>query len=132
MIRITSKKIKIAVRAGLAVFYVLLAALMFMSGRTHTILFENKKAADGSFDAFKVVEVEFAGNEPTELLRGDRDKIVLRGQTHWVRIKAKDTFSGKFTIPLFEDSVLLSVPALVKGSPQAIQPFDIYSVPPIK
>lgn len=65
----TIEKTVLAIRIILPILYVLLLILMFTLGRTHAVLFENKKADDGSFKAFDSIEVSFNGQEPLELLR---------------------------------------------------------------
>ncbi|AIN93320.1 hypothetical protein H0R90_08365 [Treponema putidum] len=130
--RIQSKKTVLAIRIILPILYILLLILMFTMGRTHAVLFENKKAEDGSFKAFDVIEVSFNGQEPSELFKGERDQILLRGQKHKVVIKfadGRDDFIGEFRIPLFQDTVLLSLPALVENLPSAVTPFELYTEP---
>ena len=130
--RIQSKKTVLAIRIILPILYVLLLILMFTLGRTHAVLFENKKADDGSFKAFDSIEVSFNGQEALELFKGDRDQILLRGQKHKVIIRftdGRDDFVGEFRIPLFQDTVLLSLPALVENLPSAVKPFELYSEP---
>ncbi|UTC66915.1 MULTISPECIES: DUF6672 family protein [unclassified Treponema] len=130
--RIQSKKTVLAIRIILPILYVLLLALMFTFGRTHAVLFENKKAVDSSFKAFDAIEVSFNGQEPLELFKGDRDKLLLRGQKHRVVIRftdGREDFVGEFRIPLFQDTILLSLPALVEGLPSAVTPFELYTEP---
>ncbi|MEL3911737.1 DUF6672 family protein [Treponema pedis] len=133
MIRIQSKKLKLILRISLGVCYVMLAVLMFVSGRTHTVLFENKKADDGSFTHLGSIEISFDGKEPQELFKGERDKILLRGQKHKIIVNftdGREPFKGEFKIPLFEDTVLLSIPALVNKIPKAVIPFESESDAP--
>lgn len=130
--RIRSKKAVMIIRIILPILYILLIALMFILGRTHTVLFENKKADDGSFTHLGSIEISFDGKEPQELFKGERDKILLRGQKHKVVIRfadGRDDFVGEFRIPLFQDTVLLSLPALVENLPSAVTSFDLYTEP---
>ncbi len=130
--RIRSKKAVMIIRIILPILYILLIALMFILGRTHTVLFENKKADDGSFTHLGSIEISFDGKEPQELFKGERDKILLRGQKHKVVIRfadGRDDFVGEFRIPLFQDTVLLSLPALVENLPSAVTSFELYTEP---
>ena len=130
--RIRSKKAVMIIRIILPILYILLIALMFILGRTHTVLFENKKADDGSFTHLGSIEIGFDGKEPQELFKGERDKILLRGQKHKVVIRfadGRDDFVGEFRIPLFQDTVLLSLPALVENLPSAVTSFELYTEP---
>ncbi|TFG81671.1 MAG: hypothetical protein E4H20_09310, partial [Spirochaetales bacterium] len=45
------------VRGVLAVLYIALAISVFVSGRGHTILMDNKSAVDGSYQAFRTVKI---------------------------------------------------------------------------
>ena len=130
--RIKSKKIVLATRVILPILYVLLLMVMFTMGRTHTVLFENKTADDGSFKAFDSIEVSFNGQEPVVLFKGDRDQVLLRRQKHRVVIRFNDgreDFVGEFRIPLFQDTVLLSIPALVANLPSAVSTFELHTEP---
>lgn len=125
--RIQSQKLKTVLRICLAVLYVLLAMFMFILGRTHTVLFENKNAPDGSYQHLGAIEISFDGKEAQELFKGERDKILLRGQKHKVTVRftdGREPFTGVFHVPVFEDTVLLSLPALVNNLPQAVMPLD--------
>lgn len=125
--RIQSQKLKTVLRICLGVLYVLLGILMFTLGRTHTVLFENKNAADGTYQHLGAIEISFDGKDFQELFKGERDKILLRGQKHKVTVRftdGREPFTGVFRVPLFEDTVLLSVPALVNKLPQVFMPLE--------
>ncbi|CEM62002.1 hypothetical protein DWQ65_11255 [Treponema phagedenis] len=131
MIRIENTKIKIIIRISLAVIYVLLLCIMFLFGRTHTVLLDNRDAADGSYKAIPGFEIKLNNEDSIEMFKGDRDKILLRGQNHTLVVTFFDgtpPFKGEFQIPLFQDAVLLSIPALVNKHKNAISPFEMYSV----
>jgi hypothetical protein len=111
-----------AVRVGLVIVYVGLVALTFVSGKGHTILVDNKAAADGSAPAVDGVMVSVDGQEPLEMYAGDRDMAKVKGQSHRVSVEA--VAGGKkieraIRLPMDDDMVLLSVPKLVAG----VEPF---------
>lgn len=128
--RITSKKVLITIRIALILLYLGLGVLMFMLGRTHTILLDNKDAKDGSYKAFSLLEAQFKGNEDVkELFPKDRVKTTVTGQHHTIILKFSDgreDFKSNITIPIFQDAILISLPALVEGKPNAITNFDLY------
>ena len=128
MMRVRTKKGRRLVKVGLVACYVLIMALMFLFGRSHTVLIDNNGDAAGKYKAVDGCAVSFGGDKPIEMFTGDRDKIMLRGQTHRVRIRffdGQDDVTGTISIPLFEDAVLVSIPALVSGG-EAVSHFELY------
>ena len=129
MIRVRSKKGQRLVKIGLVIFYLLLMALMFLLGRSHTVLIDNKSEPNGAYKAIDRCTISFNGEKPIEMFRGDRDKIMLRGQTHRVKVSffnGQEEITGTITIPLFEDAVMVSIPAFVKGE-NAVSHFELYT-----
>jgi hypothetical protein len=123
-----NKKI-IIVRSVLVVVYLLLAVVMFVTGRSHTVLIDNKAAEDGSFKAINGMEVTINKLPSSEFMKGDRDKFVVKGQNVKIKVvsfdgQIEDTY--KIKIPLAQDAVLISVPKLVNGLEGAVEPFKIY------
>ena len=123
-----NKKI-IIVRSVLVVVYVLLAVVMFVTGRSHTVLIDNKAAEDGSFKAINGMEVTINKLPSSEFMKGDRDKFVVKGQNVKIKVvsfdgQIEDTY--KIKIPLAQDAVLISVPKLVNGLEGVVEPFKIY------
>ena len=115
------------------VFMLLLAVLMFFIGRQHTILLDNKtlEVEGKSYLAFSIVEVAVDRLERLELAARDRDKADVLGQNHvlsvWYTDKAfeEHELKVKFSIPVGQDMVLISLPALVGGAAQSVwlQPY---------
>ena len=129
MIRVRSKKGQRLVKIGLVIFYLLLMALMFLLGRSHTVLIDNKSDPNGAYKAIDGCTISFNGEKPIEMFKGDRDKIMLRGQTHRVKVSffsGQEDVIGIITIPLFEDAVMVSIPAFVKGE-NAVSHFELYT-----
>lgn len=129
MIRVRSKKGQRLVKIGLVIFYLLLMALMFLLGRSHTVLIDNKSDPNGAYKAIDECTISFNGEKPIEMFKGDRDKIMLRGQTHRVKVSffnGQEEITGTITIPLFEDAVMVSIPAFVKGE-NAVSHFELYT-----
>jgi hypothetical protein len=112
------KRRRLFVRAALGVVYVLAIGMVFVWGKGHTLILDNKDTDDGSVKALESVSISVDGQEGTDLSSGDRDMAKVRGQRHWVEI----TLNGQkyrtwITLPLTEDTLLLSVPRLVAGRP---------------
>lgn len=113
-------------RSIIIVLYLLLAVVMFVTGRTHTVLIDNKGAEDGSFKAIKEMEISVNGQKPVEFFRNDRDKFTVQGQTLQVAVDYLDGSeieTYKLHIPLAEDAVIVSIPKLVEGISSALEPF---------
>ena len=125
----TSLKKMIIVRSVIVVVYIMLAVVMFVTGRSHTVLIDNKAAEDGSFKAINGMEVTINKLPSSEFMKGDRDKFVVKGQNVKIKVvsfdgQVEDTFKVK--IPLAQDAVLISIPKLVNGLDGAVEPFKIY------
>ena len=125
---ISLKNRKLLVRSILVAAYIALLVLMLLTGKRHTILIDNKDAEDGSYLAIDGMSVQIDKQESSEYYPGDRDKALVNGQKH--RIKVELFSDGKivessFTLPLGQDMVLLSVPKLVAGISPYIEPFTV-------
>ena len=127
MIRVRTKKGRRMVKIGLVIGYVLIMALMFLFGRSHTVLIDNNSIPGGG-SAIDGCTISFGGDKPIEMFKGDRDKIMLRGQTHRVTVSffdGREDVTGTISIPLFEDAVLVSIPAFISGG-NAVSRFELY------
>lgn len=116
------------VKISLAVVYVTLAVLMFITGRSHTVLIDNRGAEDGSYSAIKSMTVTVNNNAPSEFMKGDRDKFTIKGQTLKIKVESFDgkiNDEYKLSLPLKQDSVLVSIPKLVAGHEDAMVPFEL-------
>lgn len=113
---------------GVVILLLLLAVLMFIVGKMHTVLLDNKTIeADGvTYAAFSIVEVEVNKKGFLELAARDRDMAEVMGQRHKISVIYTDKnfeehkIVKKFKVPLGDDMVLISIPALVGGADQAI------------
>lgn len=122
------KSRKTIVRTVLIVLYVALGALMLISGKSHTILIDNKDADDGSYLAIDGMSVQIDNQESSEYYPGDRDKALVKGQKHSIKVEIfseEKKIEKTFTVPLGQEMVLLSVPKMVNGVEPFIQPFTI-------
>lgn len=105
-----------------------LALIMFLIGKQHIILLDNKTVeVDGkTYSAFSIVEVKVDKRPFLELAARDRDKEEVMGQKHKITVRYMDksyeehTIVKKFKVPLGHDMVLISVPALAGGADQAV------------
>ena len=127
MIRVRTKKGRRLVKIGLIIAYLCIMALMFLLGRSHTVLIDNN-SIPGGVSAVDGCTISFGGDKPIEMFKGDRDKIMLRGQTHRVTVSffdGREDVTGTISIPLFEDAVLVSIPVFISGG-NAVSRFELY------
>lgn len=121
-----------AIRAVLAAAYLTLAVVLFVTGKGHTILVDNKADPAGAYPALKAAVVSIGRQKPMEFYPGDRDKFVVQGQRH--RIKVKLLAPGaqerevEFRLPLGQDMTLLSISRLMAGVEPWIEVFVAPSV----
>ena len=121
---------KIIARSILGILYVALAVIMFLTGRTHTILIDNKGDTSGLYKAVNGMEVSVDKGEAVEFYRGDRDKFTVKSQKHTINIEFFDgtePVSFKVKIPVTQDYVLLSIPKYLAGIEPYMEEFDIYA-----
>lgn len=110
------------------ILILVLAVVMFVIGRQHTVLLDNKTIEhDGkSYPAFSIVEVKINKEDSIELAARDRDKADVMGQRHKITVTYTDKFFEehevvkKFKVPIGYDMVLISIPALVADLGQSI------------
>ncbi|MHB0897391.1 MAG: DUF6672 family protein [Spirochaetales bacterium] len=116
------------VRSILVLVYIAVIVIMLMTGKRHTILIDNKDSEDGSILAIDGMSIQIDNQEASEYYPGDRDKAVVQGQRHKVRVEI--LADGKivetaFRVPLNQDMVLLEVPKLLAGVEPYLRPFTV-------
>lgn len=127
--QIKSNGVRWALRSALIVAYILLAMIMFMIGRTHTVLIDNKDTTDGKYTELTNVECTIGNNEPEEYYGGERDKIKLRGQHLRITLTffSGETVTRDIHIPLFDDAVIVSLPMIAAESEESpVKLFNLY------
>jgi hypothetical protein len=116
------------IRIGLLAVYAGLVTLAFVTGKAHTVLIDNKDSEQA--EGIDGVLVSVNGGEQLELYRGDRDRALVKGQRLRVRIELFDgaVTEKRLRLPVGQEMVLLSVPALLAGSDRALEPFTPLNV----
>ncbi len=114
---------RLGIRIALLAVYVVLIALLFVTGKSHTVLLDNKNTQDA--EAPDGVLVAVNGGEQLEMYRGDRDKATVQGPRLRVRLELFDgtVTEKRLRLPLGQDMLLLSIPALLAGSEPVLVPF---------
>lgn len=111
------------IRGACAVVYVALLVLLFVNGKGHVILIDNKDAGDR--EALEYVLVGVDGAEGVEYYAGDRDKASVKGQKHRLTIELEDgtKVEKAIAVPLTEEMVLVSIPLLLADAEGSVVPF---------
>ena len=118
------KSRRLLVRGGLVIVYLLLIAIVYVFGKGHTLLLDNKDSEDGSVKAFENVTVTVDNQDPIDFMSGDRDQAKLQAQWHKVKVEVNgQTVEKKIKLPVGENMLLLSIPKFVAGIEPAIIPF---------
>jgi hypothetical protein len=128
-----TKTRRLLVRCALVLVYAGLIGFVFVFGKGHTLILDNKDSEDGSVKAIESLTVAVDGQDPIDLQAGERDMAKVRGQGHWVEITAKDSqkVERRIKVPLGEEMLLLSLPKLLAGVQPAVIPFvAMDAVPP--
>ncbi|MDX9957933.1 MAG: DUF6672 family protein [Clostridia bacterium] len=119
---------RLIVRGAVLVVYLALTAFVFVSGRGHTVLLDNKTAADESYQAFSLVKVYVGDEAGLELMPRDRDKVSVRGQRQLIRIETREAAAvteKTIRIPIGVDTVLVSLPKMAAGIEPFWEPFVV-------
>ncbi|MBP3709725.1 MAG: hypothetical protein J6I73_04905 [Treponema sp.] len=116
------------IRVGIIAVYVALAFVMFITGRTHTVLIDNHAAENGLYRAINGMTVTLNRLAPSEFFRDDRDMFTIKGQRIKIHVQSFDgsvNYNGTVRIPLSKDAVLISIPRLINGAENALEPFEL-------
>lgn len=113
-----------AIRAACLVVYVVLLVVLFVTGKGHTLLIDNKDA-EGGHPALEYAMIGVDGGEGVEYYSGDRDKAIVKGQKHRISVELEDgtKVEKEFVVPLTQEMVLVSVPLLLADAEGSVVPF---------
>ncbi|MGI6433067.1 MAG: DUF6672 family protein [Sphaerochaetaceae bacterium] len=126
--RTPSVKRRTLFQVATILFLILLAALMFLIGKQHTLLLDNQtiELNQKSYQALSLVEVAVDKQPFLELAARDRDKALVKGQRHTITVRYTDkafeehVITKKVKLSLFDDMLLISIPALVAQQEQEV------------
>ena len=125
---------RLLIRLALVVVYAGLVMLVFVLGKGHSLIIDNKDLADGTLTAAmdgNLVSVD--GREASEVYPGDRIMEAVKGQTHTIAIEdisGGNRIERKITLPLNADTLLVSIPKLIAGVSPAVVVFVPVNVAP--
>lgn len=114
-------------KIGAVVVLIIIAVIMCIIGRGHTLYFDNASCDyNGTHvDAVYKVDVRKDGESLCKLYAGERGTDVVIGQKYKLTVEVtqvkggnEETLEYTLDIPYNLDNVLINVPALMKGLPQ--------------
>ncbi|MDR0551340.1 MAG: hypothetical protein LBG72_04910 [Spirochaetaceae bacterium] len=127
--KLDTKTRRAVFRAAFAVCWLAALAVLFVTGRGHTLLIDNAPL-DGAIAAFQNVKVSVNGALPVTFGAGDRDRFFVRGTKARIKIEAGKgesspalPFEAVLRLPLRPDALLLSLPRLAAGTGDALEEF---------
>ena len=102
----------------------ILAAVMMIIGRGHTIYLDNK--AMDSYSAYYRTDIEVKNNEVQKLSARERGSATFMGQSVKVTVtymetknSQKQTETFKIKVPYGWDGIIINLPALLHGEPKS-------------
>ncbi len=125
---------RLLIRIACIVLVLLVALWMFLIGRQHTILLDNKtvELPSGTIQALKMVDVQVDKQPGFEMYPRGRDQATVMGQKHTLTMRFTDAqfndveIVRSFTVPVGQDMVLIALP-LLAAQPEAGQ--DVWLTP---
>ena len=119
---------RLFIRLMLAVFWIGLGVLLFVKSRGHTVLLDNKNVDTPVLKAPDLITVSVDGKSAVEFFRGDRELVKVAGSRHNIRVEFSDNtppFNTQFSLPLWPDMFLLSIPKMLNDVEPYIEVFFI-------
>lgn len=125
------KNRRLLVRAVTLLLFVALGIFLFVNGKGHDILLDNKTVTVGeqNYEAFASARISLDGRKAVEIQRRERLPDMLVGKNHVIRMEVLNrggqviqTVEEKFSLGL-ERTWLISLPLLASGDANWIQVF---------
>ena len=102
----------------------ILAAVMMIIGRGHTIYLDNK--AMDSYSAYYRTDIDVKNNEVQKLSARERGSATFMGQSVKITVtymetknSQKQTETFKIKVPYGWDGIIINLPALIHGEPKS-------------
>ncbi len=133
-----NKTRKLVFRIGAVLLLVLVAALMFIVGRGHTVYLDNKTLEyDGqTYGALYKIEVVQNGKTLTKLNKRERGMATNIGQNFKITLVitkekkgAEETQEIQLKLPYSMDGIILNLPGYLAGLPQEAYLSEFISAP---
>ena len=118
------EKRKLIFRVGALLLVLLIAAAMMVTGRGHTVYFDNKTIEYNgqSCEAYQKVEVFVKDERVAKLSKRDRGMVETMGQKFSMTLNVTEnkgdepeTYTVSLTLPYNMDGILINLPALLES-----------------
>jgi hypothetical protein len=119
----------------------IIAGVMFVIGRGHTVYFDNKTAEyNGTeYAAFQRVNVFVNGEKVAKLSKRDRGMATWIGQNFKMELEITEnkgdepkTLPVSITLPYGLDGIIVNLPELVAGLPQDVWQSEFIPIAPVE
>ena len=120
-------KRRLLFRVAAIVIILVIAAVMFVIGRGHTLYFDNKETAYNgqTVEPFYKVVVTVGDQKPAKLSKGDRGMGEVMGQKLSMTVEITDEEGASphahkvnMSVPYNMDGITINIPALMAGLPE--------------
>ncbi len=128
----------IVIRLLVVLFFVLIAALMFVIGRGHTVYFDNKTLENNgeTIDSIYSVEVYVDGERVAKLKDDERGMATTMGQNFTMELSVKKEKGGdasrmkvSLLLPYNMDGIIINLPALLAGKDSSVYMSEFIPTP---
>ena len=125
-----TKQRRTIVRIALILFIAAFSAFLFVAGKEHTLLLDNKAVSLNGTDyaPFDRIVIDAGRGKTIELYPRDRDKLTTMGLGERLVFETYDKRGQliarvKLRVPTDGDMILVNLPAFLAGDPEAVAPF---------
>lgn len=121
---------RLAIRATLVALLVALGAFSMVVGRGHTIVLDDMRPKDGSYEAVRMLSARIGHGKSVELSTGVRELVTVSGQRHKLVVDWMDgsaPLEKELSIPFGQDFVIVYLPKLKAGAEGWMEPFFPYA-----
>ena len=116
-------KRRILFTSALIVLLIVISVLCFITGRGHTVYFDNKTIEGTNYEAYTYIEVYYKGEMLTSLAKRERTESTLIGQKLKFSVKyqkkrndMEEEADFVVDVPYDMDGVVINIPALIEGA----------------
>lgn len=125
-----TKQRRAIVRIALVLVIIAFSAFLFVAGKEHTVLLDNKAVSLNGTDyaPFDRIVIDAGRGKTIELYPRDRDKLTTMGRSVRLSFATYDKRGQliarvKLRVPTEGDMILVNLPAFLAGDPDAVAPF---------
>lgn len=121
---------RLFIRVALCILLAALGAFSMIVGKGHSIVLDDMRPKDGSYESVRALSVRVDRGKPIALSTGVREIVVVTGQRHTLTVDWLDgsaPLARAFEIPFGQEFVIVAIPKLKAGIEPAIEPFFPYA-----